>query len=139
MIILDTNVLSELMRPEPSVKVTAWVAQQSATELFTTSITEGEIFYGIELLAKGKRREKLLDAADAMFREDMGGRVLGFDGEAARTFARIAAHRGIGRPITHADAQIAAIAQVRRARIATRNITDFEGCGIDSVNPWAEG
>lgn len=139
MIILDTNVLSELMRPEPSVKVTAWVAQQSATELFTTSITEGEIFYGIELLAKGKRREKLLDAADAMFREDMGGRVLGFDSEAARTFARIAAHRGTGRPITHADAQIAAIAQVRRARIATRNITDFEGCGIDLVDPWAEG
>ncbi|MGH9511461.1 MAG: type II toxin-antitoxin system VapC family toxin [Terriglobales bacterium] len=137
MIILDTNVLSELMRAKPSSKVVAWVAKQSGTELFTTSITEAEIFYGIELLAKGKRREELLAAADAMFAEDLAGRVLGFESEAARVFSRIAAQRrGLGRPINHADAQIAAIAQVRRARLATRNVADFRDCGIDVVDPW---
>jgi len=137
MIILDTNVISELMRPKPSAQVVVWVAKQRATELFTTSITEAEIFYGIELLAKGKRREGLLAAAEAMFAEDLAGRVLGFEGETARAFFKIAARRrALGRPISHADAQIAAIAQVRGARLATRNVADFEDCGIDVVDPW---
>jgi hypothetical protein len=77
MIILDTNVLSELMRPKPSPRVVAWVARQPATELFTTSITEAEVFYGIELLTKGKRRERLLAAAEAMFAEDFRAVSLG--------------------------------------------------------------
>jgi toxin FitB len=137
MIILDTNVLSELMRPKPSPKVVAWVAKQPGTELFTTAITEAEIFYGIELLAKGKRRNELLEAADAMFAEDLAGRIFSFESDSARVFSRIAAqHRAIGRPISHADAQIAAIAQVRRAKLATRNVTDFRDCGIDVVDPW---
>jgi len=137
MIILDTNVLSELMRPKPSPRVVAWVAKQPATELFTTSITEAEIFYGIELLTKGKRREGLLAAAEAMFAEDLVGRVFGFESEAARAFSKIAAdRRALGRPISHADAQIAAIAQVRSARLATRNVEDFEDCGLDVVDPW---
>jgi len=137
MIILDTNVLSELMRPQPSPRVAAWVAEQPAAELFTTSITEAEIYYGIELLAKGKRREALLAAAEAMFAEDFAGRVFGFESEAARAFSAIAARRrGLGRPITHADAQIAAIAQVRKARLATRNVTDLRDCGVDLVDPW---
>ncbi|MGB9203815.1 MAG: type II toxin-antitoxin system VapC family toxin [Terriglobales bacterium] len=137
MIILDTNVISELMRPKPSARVVVWVAKQRATELFTTSITEAEIFYGIELLAKGKRREGLLAAAEAMFTEDLAGRVFGFESETARAFSKIAAHRrALGRPIRHADAQIAAIAQVRGARLATRNIADFEDCGLDVVDPW---
>lgn len=138
MIILDTNVLSELMRPTPSARVVAWVAEQAATGLFTTSITEAEIFYGIELLTKGKRRERLLAAAEAMFAEDLAGRVLGFDSDAARAFSKIGAHRRVlGRPISHADAQIAAIAQVRGAKLATRNVTDFEDCGVDAVDPWS--
>ena len=138
MIILDTNVLSELMRPTPSPRVVAWVAKQPATELFTTSITEAEIFYGLELLTKGKRREGLLAAAEAMFAEDLAGRVLGFDSDAARAFSRIAAHRrALGRPISHADAQIAAITQVRGAKLATRNVTDFEDCGVHAVDPWS--
>jgi predicted nucleic acid-binding protein len=138
MIILDTNVLSELMRPKPSPRVAAWVAKQPATDVFTTSITEAEIFYGIELLSKGKRREGLLAAAEAMFAEDLAGRVLGFEGDAARVFSRLAAHRrALGRPISHADAQIAAIARVRSAKLATRNIEDFEDCGIDVVDPWS--
>jgi predicted nucleic acid-binding protein len=137
MIILDTNVIAELMRPKPSARVVVWVAKQRATELFTTSITEAEIFYGIELLAKGKRREGLLAAADAMFTEDLAGRIFGFESETARAFSKIAAHRrALGRPIRHADAQIAAIAQVRGARLATRNVADFEDCGLDVVNPW---
>jgi hypothetical protein len=137
MIILDTNVLSELMRPKPSPRVLAWVAKQPATELITTSITEAEIFYGIELLTKGKRREGILTAAEAMFAEDLAGRIFGFEGDAARVFSKITAHRrALGRPISHADAQIAAIAQVRGANLATRNIADFEDCGLDVVDPW---
>ena len=137
MIILDTNVLSELMRPTPSPRVMAWIAKQSATELFTTSITEAEIFYGLELLTRGKRREGLLAAAEAMFAEDLAARVLGFDSDAARAFSKIAAHRrALGKPISHADAQIAAIAQVRGAKLATRNVADFEDCGLAAIDPW---
>jgi predicted nucleic acid-binding protein len=137
MIILDTNVLSELMRPTPSPRVVTWVAKQPAAELFTTSITEAEIFYGIELLTKGKRREGLVAAAEAMFAEDLAGRIFGFESDAARVFSKIAANRrALGRPISHADAQIAAIAQVRAAKLATRNVADFEDCGLDIVDPW---
>jgi predicted nucleic acid-binding protein len=137
MTILDTNVLSELMRPDSSPQVVAWVAKQPATELFTTSITEAEIFYGIELLTKGKRREGLLVAAEAMFAEDLAGRVFGFESDAARMFSKIAAaRRALGRPISHADAQIAAIARMRSAKLATRNVEDFEDCGVDVVDPW---
>ena len=137
MIILDTNVLAELMRPEPSARVATWVARQRATELFTTSITEAEIFYGIELLTKGKRREGLLAAAEAMFAEDLAGRIFGFESDAARAFSKIAAHRrALGRPISHADAQIAAIAQVRGAQLATRNVADFRDCPLEVLDPW---
>lgn len=137
MIILDTNVLSELMRSKPFPQVIAWVAKQSATELFTTSITEAEIFYGIELLPKSKRPEGLLAAAEAMFAEDFAGRIFSFDSDAARVFSKIAAHRRtLGRPISHADAQIAAIAQVRGAKLATRNAADFENCNVIVVDPW---
>jgi toxin FitB len=137
MIILDTNVLSELMRPKPSPRVVAWVAKQPATELFTTSITEAEIFYGIELLTKGKRREGLLAAAEAMFAQDLAGRVFGFESDAARVFSKIAAdRRALGRPISHADAQIAAIVRVRCAKLATRDVADFEDCGLAIVDPW---
>ena len=139
MTILDTNVLSELMRPKPSARVVAWVAKQPTIELFTTAITEAEIFYGIQLLSKGKRQESLLAAAEAMFAEDFAGRVFGFEGDAARVFAEIAARRRtLGRPISHADAQIAAIAQVRRAKLATRNVADFRDCDIDVVDPWTD-
>jgi predicted nucleic acid-binding protein len=138
MIILDTNVLSELMRAKPSAQVAAWVAKLPATDLFTTSITEAEIFYGIELLSKGKRREGLLAAAEAMFAEDLSGRILGFESDAARVFSKIAAHRrSLGRPISHADAQIAAIAQLRGAEIATRNVADFKDCGVEVLDPFS--
>src|SRR5438132_13899400 len=93
MIVLDTNVLSELMRLKPSPRVLAWVARQPATELFTTAITEAEIFYGIELLTKRNRRERLLAAAEAVSAEDLAGHIFGFDSDAARALSQIAAHR----------------------------------------------
>lgn len=137
MIILDTNVLSELMRPKPAARVAAWIAQQPLADLFTTAITEAEIFYGIELLAKGKRREALLAAAEGMFTEDFAGRVLAFESDAARHFAKIAAHRRVlGRPISNADAQIAAIARAHSAALATGNGPDFTDCTITVIDPW---
>jgi predicted nucleic acid-binding protein len=139
MIILDTNVLSELMRPRPSARVLAWIAKQPEAELSTTSITEAEIFYGLEVLPKGKRREHLTMAAEAVFTEDFSGRVYSFDSAAARAFSKIASSRRTGgRPISHPDAQIAAIAKTRRAKIATRDVKGFEQCGVDVVDPWNE-
>jgi predicted nucleic acid-binding protein len=138
-IILDTNVLSELMRSSPSVQVFAWAAAQPATELFTTAITEAEIFYGIELVNKGKRRDGLLSAAEAVFSETFANRILAFDSPAARAYANILAHRRrIGKPTSHADAQIAAIAHIHAATLATRNVAHFEACGIRLINPWDE-
>ena len=137
MIILDTNVLSEVMRPEPSVRVLEWLAKESALSVFTTTIAMAEILYGIELLPKGRRRAALESAAAAMFEEDFAGRILPFDGDAARVFPKIAAaRRASGRPIAQFDAQIAAIARSRGAAIATRNSGDFEECGITVLNPW---
>jgi toxin FitB len=139
MIILDTNILSELMRPKPSARVVAWIAKQPEAELATTSITEAEIFYGIEVLPKGKRREHLTMAAEDVFTEDLSGRVYSFDSAAARIFSKIASSRRTsGRPISHPDAQIAAIAKTRRAKIATRDVKGFEQCGVDVVDPWNE-
>lgn len=104
-----------------------------------TSITEAEIFYGVELLPPGKRRNRFLSEAQAMFAEDFGGLPLPFDSEAARLYARIAsARRAMGKPISVPDAQIAAIVLARKAVLATRNIMDFEACGIKLVNPWKE-
>ncbi len=137
MIVLDTNVLSELMRPKPSARVVAWVALQAAAELFTTAITEAEIFYGIELLADGKRRDSLLAAAEEMFAQDFAGRILGFESEAARHFAGIAARRrALGRPISQADAQIAATTRAHGAKLATGNGPDFADCEIVVIDPW---
>ena len=137
MILLDTNVLSELMKREPHARVVAWVHKQSVMELGTTAVTEAETFYGIELLSKGRKREGLLAAAEAMFTEDFAGRVFSFDSEAACNFARIAAHRrALVKPIGHVDAQIAAITRTRGAKLATRNVDDFANCDIDLIDPW---
>ena len=137
MILLDTNVLSELMRAAPDLGVKQWVAAQTATTLYTTSITQAEILHGIMLLPAGKRRTAFEVAAAAMFSEDFDGRILPFGSDAAQSYAGIAARRQrAGRPISHFDAQIAAIALSSGAVIATRNVTDFEECGIKVLNPW---
>ena len=137
MLILDTNVISEIMRLSPSPRVQDWWSQQNRADLFTSTVTMAEILYGIELLSKGKRRDRLLTEAEAMFAQDFSGRILPFDEEAARAFAEIAAaRRAQGRPMAEFDAQIAAIARSRRATLATRNTADFEGCGVRLENPW---
>ena len=137
MIVLDTNVLSELMRSDPNPSVVEWMGAQPSESLFTTTITQAEILYGVALLPEGKRKHAIALVVDEMFDEDFRGRVLAFDSVAAHTFAQIAAsRRQAGRPISQLDAQIAAIAGSRGAAVATRNRSDFEGCGIDVVNPW---
>jgi predicted nucleic acid-binding protein len=137
MIILDTNVLSELMRPQPAAKVVDWMAAQPVASLYTTSITQAEILHGLMLLPKGRRRGALEAAATSMFEEDFGGRILGFGTDAAGPYAQIACdRRRAGHPIAHFDAQIAAIARFSGAAIATRNVADFDGCGVILVDPW---
>jgi toxin FitB len=137
MIVLDTNVLSELMRSHPAAPVFAWAAAQPRTALYTTSINKAEILYGIAVLPEGRRRAALAIAAEAMFIDDFAGRVLPFDEEAAVHYAEIiAARRREGRPIEAFDAQIAATARVAGAELATRDVGDFTGCGLALVNPW---
>ena len=135
--ILDTNVVSEPMRPSPSAAVLTWWSQQQPGALFITTVTVAEILYGIELLPHGKRRDALLAGAERMFGKVLAGHILPFDDGAARAFPEVAVRRrGQGRPIADLDAQIAAIASSRGAVLATRNIADFEGCGLRLVNPW---
>ena len=137
MIIVDTNVLSELMRGDPDPVVIAWIETQAATALFTTTITQAEILYGIRVLPKGKRRGEIEKAASEIFSIDFAGRVLPFDQDAAQAYAEIAAaRRRMGRPISQFDAQIAAISYSRNSIVATRNVPDFEGCGIQTIDPW---
>lgn len=137
MIILDTNVLSELMKAKPDTNVSTWVATKPAVSLFTTTITEAEILYGLALLPEGQRRTGLKEAARALFAEDFGSRVIPFDSAAAAAFAALASHwREIGRPISMADGQIAAVTRSRGASLATRDTGGFKDCGIDVVNPW---
>jgi toxin FitB len=137
MILLDTNVISELMRGKPSAQVVAWIEERPRSRLGITTITEAEILYGIELLPKGRRKHALLTTAQMMFSEDFRGRIFPFNSEAASAFAKIAAIRQTqGKPISQLDAQIAAIVQTVGAELATRNVTDFEGYGIKVQNPW---
>lgn len=139
MLVVDTNVISEIMQLQPSPRVLEWWAQQPPAELFTSAVTVAEILYGIQLLPKGKRRERLLAEAEAMFAQDFAERILSFDESAAREFAEIAAgRRALGRPIAEFDAQIAAIASAHQATLATRNCADFDGCGVRLVNPWRD-
>ena len=137
MIILDTNVVSDLMKTAPDAAVARWITEHQATTLYTTSITQAEVLHGILLLPAGKRRAALEAAAEAMFDKDFGGRVLPFGSDAARAYARIAAQRRrSGRPISNFDAQIAAIASTARAAVATRNVGDYDDCGIKVMDPW---
>ena len=137
MIVLDTNILSELMRPNPEELVCGWLATQPAASVFTTTINEAEVLYGVALLPRGARRTELETAVSEMFREDFAGRLLTFDSDAAHAYAAIASKRKrSGRPIAQFDAQIASICNSRGAELATRNVKDFTDCGITLVNPW---
>lgn len=139
MIVLDTNVLSELMRPRPSEQVLRWVDTQPNTALFTTTVTQAEILFGLALLSEGRKRTELLKAAEQMFEEDFAGRVLAFDAVAAQAFALIAADkRRLGRSTGNFDTQIAAIARSRSMAVATRNVSDFQDCGLTLMDPWKD-
>lgn len=137
MIILDTNVVSELFRPAPSPQVEAWLSAQWDTSIFFTTIGEAELRFGVASLPDGRRRDDLADAIDTVMAGIFQNRVLPFDQVAARTYAVIAANRKVlGRPISRFDCQIAAIARAHEATVATRNTLDFQQCGIGLVNPW---
>ena len=137
MIILDTNVLSELIRPVPEPKVLTWLEVQATDAPLTTAVSRGEMLYGARILPSGRRRDSLLRELEAIFFTDMASRVLPYDGDAADAYAAIAAMcRARGRPISQPDAMIAGIVQSRGATLATRNVRDFEGCGIALVDPW---
>jgi len=136
-IVLDTNVISELMRAVPHPAVLAWVAAQPRATLYTTSINQTEILYGIGMLPEGRRRAALAAAAEAMFAEDLAGRVLPYNGGAAAHYAEIViARRRAGSPIEAFDALIAATALAAGAGVATRDIGGFDGCGLILVDPW---
>ncbi len=137
MILLDTNILSELMRPAPSPAVMSWLAAQPASSLFISAVTEAELRYGVLLLPEGRRRADLMAALEAMLAEDFAARILPFDSAAAVAFAVIASsRRQAGKPISQFDAQIAAIVKSRGAALATRNVADFAECEVEIINPW---
>jgi predicted nucleic acid-binding protein len=137
MIILDTNVLSELMRPQPHAHVVDWVTSTARSELVVTSITEAEILYGIDILPDGDRRRRLAAAAMEMFAADFAGKIVGFDAAAAPHFAVVVgSRRRAGRPIDAMDAMICAIARSAGAVIATRDIAGFADCGVPLIDPW---
>jgi predicted nucleic acid-binding protein len=137
MIVLDTNVLSELMRAKPAPEVLAWIDAQPTSQLFISSITVAEILYGIARMADGKRKQSLLDVATLMFDEDFAGRILSFDSDAAVHYAGLAAEsEAKGTVVDMADGQIAAIAALHDARVATRNVRHFDYLGVPVINPW---
>ena len=140
MVVLDTDVFSELMQSRPNPEVLAWLDDQPTRELFVTAVTEAEVRTGIAFLPEGARRRGLAEAAEAAFGGLFAGRVLPFDSAAALVFAEIAAtRRASGRPLSQTDGQIAAIARSRGMGVATRNVRDFSGTGIEVTDPWSEG
>jgi hypothetical protein len=139
MIILDTNVVSELMRPSPAPVVLAWLRQQTGSELFTTAITAAEVRYGIARLPDGHRKDDLMRAANEVFAA-FPDQVLPFDDAAASAYADLVAQRErLGNPIDGFDGQIAAICQCHGGLLATRNVKDFHHAGIATTDPWQDG
>jgi hypothetical protein len=137
MIILDTNVVAELMRPAPETRVLHWLASQAAEDLHVTAVTMAEILYGIELIGAARRRDVVRAAAEKMFEEVFADRILTFEDRAAQAFSQIASsRRRQGKPMSEFDAQNAAITRVHGATLATSNPYVFEGCGVRLVNPW---
>lgn len=138
MIVVDTNVVSELMRLSPALMVVSWIRSQPGHELYTTSITVAEIGYGIERLPEGRRKRLLQTTAEQVF-ATFAEHVLPFDAAAATQYAAIASAREqAGAPIDGFNAQIASVCRARQAALATRNLKDFHGTGVDVLDPWAQ-
>ena len=136
--VLDTNILSAMMSARPEPVVAKWISGQDEERLFTTVISHAEIFAGLAIMADGRCRLALENAAAGMFAEDFAGRVLSFDVEAAAAYAEIfAVRRRAGRPTATLDLMIASIARCQGAAVVTRDTSGFEGCGLTLINPWA--
>ena len=137
MFLLDTNVVSELLRPSPDAGVETWVGDLQATDLYFSAVGEAELRYGVASLPTGRRQAALLSAIDAIMREDFVNRILPFDSHAAREFADIAAaRRSAGRTVAPSDCQIGAIARSRDMTVVTRNVRHFAHMDIEVVSPW---
>jgi toxin FitB len=136
-IVLDTNIISEVMRPQPSSAVLAWLNQQHNPHLFITSVSIAEIGYGLRVLADGQRRRILQNRFEQFIAQGFEFRMLNFDKSAADTYAEIMGYRKeLGSPMSFPDAQIAAITRSNHFNLATRNIKDFENCGLELINPF---
>ena len=136
-IILDTSVVSELMRTSPDSSVTAWIAKHPVEDLFFSAVGEFELRYGVSIMLIGRRGETLVSEIETMLQAAFENRILPFDSRAARVYAVLAAKRRFaGRAVAPANRQIAAIARARGMAVATRNVWDFENMGIDVYNPW---
>ena len=138
MIILDTNVLSEFMTSPPSGVVLEWLNSQDAASLYVTPISIAEVCYGLQAMPEGKRRRLLEDRFEQFIISAFASRILNFDESAARLYGELRAYRRkIGRPLSNFDGQIAAIARSHGFSLATRNVTDFEHCLVELINPFA--
>jgi predicted nucleic acid-binding protein len=137
MFLLDTNVLSALLHPAPPAAVVQWVSAHPFDELFAASVCQAEILAGLAVMPQGRRRQRLERAAEMMFANDFVGQILPVDTAATASYASIlVTRRGLGRPISRPDLMIAAIAFARGLGIVTRNIYDFDHCGVAVINPW---
>ena len=137
MILLDTNVVSELMRKSPDPGVEAWVASHPVVDLYFSAVGEAELRYGAAVMPMGRRRDTLVTDIESMLGAAFDGRILPFDSGAALAYTEVAsARRAIGRPVPIADCQIAAIARSRGMVMATRNVRDFADMGVDVIDPW---
>jgi toxin FitB len=139
MILLDTNVISELVKPSPNPAVAAFLSRAMPDTVFTASICEAEIRYGLARLPRGRRRNDLAGRVTAFFAEAFGNRTLAFDSASAVIYGELrAAREAAGKPIAVEDAMIAATARAYGASVVTRNVTDFTGCDVEVVNPWVD-
>jgi toxin FitB len=136
-ILLDTNVISEVMRPAPAAVVVGWLNLQDASRLALSTVSVAEIYYGLRCLSDGQRRRLLSERFDQLLRQGFAYRILDFDQSAALAYGELMAScRAIGRPMSVLDAQIAAIAKCQGFALATRNISDFEHTGLQLIDPW---
>ncbi len=140
MVLLDTNIVSEVIKDAVDARVALWLTGQPKDNLFLCSVTEAELRFGVAILPVGRRRDALANLIEGILTEDFAGRIVPFDSRAAIAYATVSAARRLaGRPISVADAQIAAVARAHGAAIATRNARDFEGCGVVVIDPWTVG
>ncbi|MHB1292894.1 MAG: PIN domain-containing protein [Sulfuricella sp.] len=137
MIVVDTHVISEVMRPQPSPAVLSWLNAQDGNQLFITTVILAEVGYGLRILPDGQRRWQLHSRFEQFIAQAFEERVLDFTASAARAYAEIMGHRKeVGHLMSLPDGQIASIAHTHGFAVATRNIKDFEDCGLELINPF---